>query len=92
MTNSRAHVVISGVVQGVSFRYHARTEALKNSVTGWVRNLPDGRVEAVFEGRKEDVEKMIEFCERGPPNAYIGKLNVKWEDSKDETNGFEIRY
>jgi acylphosphatase len=89
---TRAHIVVSGVVQGVNFRYHARLRALENKVTGWVRNLPDGRVEAVFEGNKEDVEKMVEFCKVGPPNAYVSDLKVKWEEFKRETNGFEIRY
>jgi len=88
----RAHLVVSGVVQGVSFRHHTRIEAVKNNIAGWVRNLPDGRVEAVFEGEKGGVEKMIEFCKQGPPNAYIGNLNVKWEDFKGETDKFEIRY
>jgi acylphosphatase len=92
MMKARAHVIISGVVQGVSFRYQTRTKALENNVTGWVRNLPDGRVEVVFEGNKEEVEKMIEFCKSGPPNAYIGNVNVIWEDFKDESKKFEIRY
>jgi len=92
MMSVRAHVIVTGAVQGVSFRQYTRMKALENGVTGWVRNLPDGRVEAVFEGKKEDVEKMIEFCKMGPPNAYIGNLNIKWEDFKGETNRFEIRY
>lgn len=89
---SRAHVVVSGLVQGVSFRYYIRLKALENKVAGWVRNLPDGRIEAVFEGNKEDVEKMIEFCKSGPSNAYVGDLNVRWENFKGETDRFEIRY
>jgi len=88
----RAHLIVSGAVQGVNFRNHTRLQALENKVTGWVRNLPDGRVEAVFEGEKENVEKIIEFCRRGPPNAYVGDLKIKWEDFKGETDRFEIRY
>lgn len=62
---ARAHVFISGRVQGVFFRSQTRHEANKYSVNGWVRNLPDDRVEAVFEGEEEDVKRLIEFCKRG---------------------------
>lgn len=89
---ARAHVFISGLVQGVFFRWETRKNALKNNVKGWVRNLRDGRVEAVFEGEKEDVEKMIKFCERGPPGAKVEKVEVKWEDYKGEYESFEIIY
>ena len=61
-------------------------------VTGWVRNLPDGRVEAVFEGEKEAVEYMIEFCKRGPPAAKVEKVEVIWEPYKGEFESFTIRY
>jgi acylphosphatase len=88
----RAHVFISGLVQGVFFRWETRKNALKNNVKGWVRNLRDGRVEAVFEGEKEDVEKMIKFCEKGPPGAKVEKVEVKWEDYKGEYDSFEIIY
>mgnify|MGYP000104627066 CR=1 FL=1 len=89
---ARAHVFTSGLVQGVFFRWETRKNALKNNVKGWVRNLRDGRVEAVFEGEKEDVEKMIKFCERGPPGAKVEKVEVKWEDYKGEYESFEIIY
>ncbi len=89
---ARAHVFISGLVQGVFFRWETRKNALKNNVKGWVRNLRDGRVEAVFEGEKEDIEKMIKFCERGPPGAKVEKVEVKWEDYKGEYESFEIIY
>jgi acylphosphatase len=88
----RAHVFISGLVQGVFFRWETRKNALKNNVKGWVRNLRDGRVEAVFEGEKEDVEKMIKFCEKGPPGAKVEKVEVKWENYKGEYDSFEIIY
>jgi acylphosphatase len=89
---ARAHVFISGLVQGVFFRWETRKNALKNNVKGWVRNLRDGRVEAVFEGEKEDIEKMIKFCEKGPPGAKVEKLEVKWENYKGEYENFEIIY
>jgi len=89
---ARAHVFISGLVQGVFFRWETRKNALKNNVKGWVRNLRDGRVEAVFEGEKEDIEKMIKFCEKGSPGAKVEKVEVKWENYKGEYENFEIIY
>jgi len=88
----RAHVFISGLVQGVFFRHETRLRAIRNDVTGWVRNLPDGRVEAVFEGEKENVEAMIAFCQRGPPGAIVKKIEVKWENPTGEFKDFRIRY
>ncbi|MFX0097658.1 MAG: acylphosphatase [Candidatus Hodarchaeota archaeon] len=79
MLKVRAHVYIHGKVQGVAFRMATRGEAIMNNVTGWVRNLSDGRVEAVFEGEKENVEKLIRFCRNGPPKAYVTRLEVSWE-------------
>ncbi|MEM3458044.1 MAG: acylphosphatase [Candidatus Bathyarchaeia archaeon] len=89
---TRAHVIISGRVQGVFFRSETQHEARKYSVKGWVRNLPDGRVEAVFEGEEENVKKLIEFCKRGPPSARVTEVNVVWEDYTGEFKNFEIRY
>ena len=88
----RAHVFISGRVQGVFFRYETRLRAIRNNVAGWVRNLPDGRVEAVFEGEKENVEAMIKFCHRGPPGAIVKKVEVVWENPTGEFKGFRILY
>ena len=88
----RAHVYVSGRVQGVFFRANTQRVALQHNVTGWVRNLPDGRVEAVFEGEMKDVEKMIEWCYRGPPAARVSKVDVTWEDYEGNFTGFEIRY
>lgn len=88
----RAHVFISGRVQGVFFRYETRLRAIRNNVTGWVRNLPDGRVEAVFEGEKENVEAMINFCHRGPPGAIVKKVEVIWENPTGEFKDFRILY
>jgi len=64
--------------------------ARRLDVNGWIRNLSDGRVEAVFEGEKEDVEKVIDFCKRGPPGAYVSDLDVKWENWTGEFHGFGI--
>ncbi len=90
MVKVRAHVYVSGRVQGVFFRYETRKEAVKRNVKGWVRNLPDGRVEAVFEGEKEDVEKLIDFCHKGPPLAKVEKVEVFWEEYKGEFKDFKL--
>jgi len=88
----RAHIFVSGRVQGVFFRSETQYEASRRNVAGWVRNTPDGRVEAVFEGEKEDVEELIDFCRRGPPGARVTKVDVQWEDYVGEFRGFRIRY
>ncbi|RLG68208.1 acylphosphatase [archaeon] len=88
----RAHVYISGRVQGVFFRYTTKKIADRLGVTGWVRNLSDGRVEAVFEGDRENVERIVEFCHRGPPSALVRKVEVFWEEYRGEFEGFRIRY
>ena len=74
------------------FRYETRDLALELGLSGWVRNLPNGRVEAVFEGEEEKVKKMIEFCRRGPPGARVTDVEVSWEGYKGEFKGFGIRY
>ncbi|RJS84645.1 acylphosphatase [Candidatus Bathyarchaeota archaeon] len=88
----RAHVYVSGLVQGVFFRYETMLNAKRRNVKGWVRNLPDGRVEAVFEGEKEDVESLIAFCRRGPPGAVVTSVDVKWEKPTGEFKDFRIIY
>ena len=88
----RAHVIVTGRVQGVYFRGNTRKEAQKLNVNGWVRNLPDGRVEAVFEGKKEYVEKLIDIVHEGPSHAYVTDLKLEWLDYKDEFTDFQIIY
>ena len=88
----RAHVFVSGRVQGVFFRSETRYEAKRRNVAGWVRNTSDGRVEAVFEGEKEDVEKVIDFCRRGPSGARVMKIDVRWEDYIGEFKDFKVCY
>jgi acylphosphatase len=88
---ARAHVFISGRVQGVFFRSETKYEAKERGVNGWVRNLPDDRVEAVFEGEEEDVKRVIEFCKRGTPAARVGNADVMWENYSGEFRDFEIR-
>lgn len=86
------HVFISGLVQGVFFRWNTKKMADKLKLSGWVRNLSDGRVEAIFEGDKESIEKMIEWCKKGPPEAIVEKVEIIWEEYKGEYKGFKIVY
>lgn len=88
----RAHIVVSGRVQGVFFRSRTKQEASVRNVKGWVRNLDDGRVEAVFEGEEEDVGKVIEFCRKGPTNAIVKHVEVKCENYLGNFLDFKIRY
>jgi acylphosphatase len=88
----RAHVFVSGLVQGVFFRMHTKRMADSLNVTGWVRNLPDGRVEAVFEGHRKDVEKIVEWCKRGPSGAIVKDVNVTWQEYRGESKNFRIIY
>jgi acylphosphatase len=88
----RAHVYVSGRVQNVFFRAETENNANRHDITGWVRNLPDGRVEAVFEGEKQEVDAIIEFCKRGPPGAYVRKLDITWEERTGEFMEFKVRH
>lgn len=89
---SQAHIFISGFVQGVGFRQFVKRSALKLGLTGWVRNLPDNRVEAVFSGSKERIEKIISICRKGPFLSDIKSVDVIWEENPDTAyKTFEIR-
>ena len=88
----RAHVYVSGRVQGVFFRYETQDEAVKHEVSGWVRNLQDGRVEAVFEGEKDRVDRMVEFCRVGPRGAKVTHFEVSQESYTGEFRDFQVRY
>ncbi|MCX9015314.1 MAG: acylphosphatase [Candidatus Methanoperedens sp.] len=90
--NARAHVYVSGRVQGVYFRSHARNKAHELGLVGWVRNMADGRVGAVFEGDDGDVKRMVEWCRTGEGFARVDNVEVVDEDYKGEFTGFEVRY
>ena len=87
----RAHVRISGQVQGVFFRDSTREKAQKLNLRGWVKNLPDGRVEALFEGPTEKVREMIAWCEEGPRHASVENVDTDFEDAGADLSGFEVR-
>jgi len=87
----RARVLVSGRVQGVGFRWAVEDEARIRGVTGWVRNLPDGRLEAVFEGDEASVQRMVEFCRRGPAAARVDDVQTAREEYTGEFDDFFIR-
>jgi acylphosphatase len=87
---ARAHVFVSGLVQGVFFRAETSRRAKSRDLGGWVRNLPDGRVEAVFEGPKPAVESMLEWVRTGPRGAAVSSVDVSWEDPEGEPS-FRVR-
>lgn len=92
-----AHLFISGFVQGVGFRHFVRAKALEHGLTGWVRNAPDGRVEAVLQSSassdqegKAKIEDAIKACKKGPFLSEVENVEVQWEDSKTRFEDFEI--
>lgn len=91
MNVTRAHVWISGRVQGVFFRTYTQEEATKLGLTGWVRNLSDGRVEAVFEGNPQAIKQIIKWCHHGPSTARVAQVDVNWEQPTQDLNRFETR-
>ena len=92
MKHKRYHVYISGRVQGVCFRGNAVRISRTFGVTGWVRNLPDGRVEALFEGDKRVVENMLAWCRQGPPYAYVARVEVEWQAYVGDQTDFRVVY
>ena len=87
----RARLLISGLVQGVGYRFYCRREAQGRSLVGWVRNLPDGRVEALLQGPREQVEGMIKWCYRGPEEARVSDIAVAYEEAGEDLKDFGVR-
>jgi acylphosphatase len=90
-TEARAHIRLSGRVQGVGFRYATADEARRRNLKGWVRNVDSGGVEAVFEGPHASVEGMVRWCEDGPPGAYVRDVRVSWDEPPEHLPTFEVR-
>lgn len=86
----QAHVLISGHVQGVFFRCFIQKEAQKRGLVGWVRNLPTGQIETVFQGEKRTVEEIIEKCRQGPPLSRVESLKVSWQKPKQILSTFKV--
>jgi acylphosphatase len=87
----RAHAHVSGRVQGVGYRYFVVTEAEVLGLEGWVRNLPDGRVELVAQGPRDRVEGLLARCREGPDLSRVGAVDVVWEPAGAELDGFQVR-
>jgi acylphosphatase len=85
-----AHVFISGTVQGVGYRYFVRSSASKLGLTGWVRNVEDGGVEAVFQGEKDKIEEMIALCRKGPMLSEVKQIGFDWEEGNESFSDFDI--
>lgn len=90
--NVRARVIIKGWVQGVAFRYNTKTAACERQVRGWVRNKADGSVEAVFEGEKNRVDAILDWCKTGPKMAVVKDIEVNWEPYTGDFSDFDIRF
>jgi len=86
----RAEIVVKGRVQGVFFRASAQQEGLQLGLTGEVRNLPDGSVEAIVEGEKRAVDDFVDWCRRGPPSAEVEDVEVKLRPPRDEFRTFTV--
>jgi acylphosphatase len=91
LPDARAHVRLAGRVQGVGFRYATADEARRRRLTGWVRNLDSGGVEAVFEGPHAQVAGMVRWCEDGPPGAFVRDVRVDWDEPLEQLRDFQIR-
>jgi acylphosphatase len=88
----RVHIFISGIVQGVFFRSNIKEKANKLNLKGFVKNLPNGKVEAVFEGKEENINEILKFCKKGPQGAKIKDVEIKEEKVSNEFNSFGVRY
>lgn len=87
----RLHVLIEGMVQGVGFRFATQRQAAALHLNGWVRNLPDGRVEAEFEGPRTNLEQMLQWCRHGPRLAEVIRVDSAWESGEPKYTGFHLR-
>lgn len=88
----RLHVKIEGTVQGVFFREKAKEKANELELTGWIKNNPDGTVEAVFEGEEKNLRSMLNFCREGPTDAVVETVEEEWEDATEEYYSFDIEF
>ena len=92
MRKKRVHIFVSGRVQGVAFRGDTQQVARELGLTGWVKNLPDGRVEIIAEGEEQKIKDLIERTKQGPPTAQVNNIDIKWQEYKGEFKNFYISY
>ena len=88
----RVHLFISGIVQGVFFRAHTRNRARSLDLTGWVKNMEDGRVEVIAEGLRGMIDEFISWCHRGPEAASVHGIEVIWQQATGEFRDFQVHY
>ena len=88
----RAHIIVHGIVQGVFFRANTVKAARELGLKGYARNMPDGTVEIVAEGPKDNIDKLIDYCKKSPGASEVSKVHARFEKPKDEFDGFELRH
>ncbi|MCH2448884.1 MAG: acylphosphatase [Gracilimonas sp.] len=88
----KKHIFITGRVQGVGFRHFTRKNAENLGVTGWVKNLSDGRVEAVFQGSEEQIEELIQRCKKGPVASYVQNIEVEKDSGEEDYKNFSVEF
>ena len=92
MSNQRIRIIVTGKVQGVFFRQSLKIKAKKNEIFGWVKNLKDGRVEAILEGNEEKINRIIEWAHGGPANARVEDVEIQNEKFIGEFSKFDVLY
>ncbi|MBI2609190.1 MAG: acylphosphatase [Deltaproteobacteria bacterium] len=89
MAHKRVHIIVSGLVQGVFFRKNTEITAHKLGLFGKVQNLPDGNVEILAEGEHKNLQKLVEWCHKGPPRARVDKIETKWLEPQNDFTSFQ---
>lgn len=92
MGRQRVHLLVSGVVQGVGYRFSAQRQAHLLGLSGWVKNRRDRRVELLAEGEEEDLRELIRWCHLGPSGARVTEVEEEWHPAEGDLEGFEIRF
>ena len=92
MVKQRIHIFLTGKVQGVFFRQATKVVAIKNNVTGWVKNLENGEVEILLEGDDKNVNSVIDWCRNGPANSRVDEIKIKQEEFSGQYSNFEVLY
>lgn len=87
---TQAHIFVFGFVQGVGFRHFVKSKAKELDLTGFVRNLPDGRVEVLVQGSNEKIENLVKLCKKGPFLSEVEEVKVEWEEGSDKYESFDI--
>lgn len=87
---ARARIIISGIVQGVFFRFNTMKKAREYGVNGWVKNRRDGKVEVLCEGNKDEIQRLLNWCRKGPEGAFVRNIEVLWEEYIGDLESFQI--